>query len=64
MKEYQYVPLAVGGGFFIDNSDYQHRTIINDYAQQGWRYVGFVPSRFTGNGSIKEIDLIFEKDGN
>ena len=26
-----------------------------------WRYAGFIPTRFSGEGGMKEIDLIFEK---
>ncbi|MBQ5799990.1 MAG: DUF4177 domain-containing protein, partial [Oscillospiraceae bacterium] len=27
----------------------------------GWRYVGYIPTNFTGNGGTKELDLIFER---
>lgn len=59
---YEYVPLHTGGGFWIDNAASEHRDIITEYAQQGWRYVGFVPTKFSSEGGIKEIDLIFEKE--
>jgi hypothetical protein len=42
--------------------DNAHRAIIDRYAAEGWRYVGFVPSRFSGEGGMKEVDLIFEKE--
>ena len=58
---YEYVSLHTGGGFWIDNSSCEHRRIIDKYAAKGWRYVGFVPARFSGEGGMKEIDLIFEK---
>lgn len=62
MYRYEYVPLNVGGGFWIGNENYAHRGIIDQRAAQGWRYVGYVPSRFTGEGGTKEIDLIFERE--
>lgn len=31
-------------------------------AAKGWRFAGFVPSKFTSNGGIKEIDLVFERE--
>ncbi len=62
MYRYEYVPLYSGGGFWIGNQDYAHREIIDRYAAQGWRYAGYVPSKFTGNGGTKEIDLIFERE--
>ena len=39
----------------------EHREIIARYAANGWRYIGFVPTQFSGEGGIKEIDLVFEK---
>ncbi len=62
MYRYEYVPLNVGGGFWIGNQDYVHRQIIDQRAAQGWRYVGYVPSAFTGQGGTKEIDLVFERE--
>lgn len=38
------------------------RDVINRYANEGWRYVGFVPVLQRGNGYIEEIELIFEKE--
>ena len=38
------------------------RDIIDKYANDGWRYVGFVPVLQRGNGYIEEIELIFEKE--
>ena len=61
MYEYDYVTLYVGGGFWLNNADCQHRTIIGERAAQGWRYVGYIPTRFSGEGGSQEIDLIFER---
>ena len=58
---YAYEPLHTGGGFWIDNASGAHREIIARYAKAGWRYVGFVPTRFSGQGGMKEIELVFEK---
>ena len=38
------------------------RDVIDKYANDGWRYVGFVPVLQRGNGYIEEIELIFEKE--
>lgn len=62
MYRYEYVALHTGGGLFFDNSELGHREIIDQYAADGWRFVGFVPTQFTGNGGSREIDLIFEKE--
>ena len=62
MYEYAYETVYTGGGFFVDNSSQEHRKIIASYVAKGWRFVGFVPSKFTSNGGIKEIDLVFERE--
>ena len=62
MYQYEYVNLYVGGGFWIGNDSCEHRSVIDEYAQKGWRYVGYIPTRFTGEGGTKEIDLIFERE--
>lgn len=62
MYEYAYETIYTGGGFFMDNSSQEHRKIIASCAAKGWRFAGFVPSKFTSNGGIKEIDLVFERE--
>lgn len=39
-----------------------HRDIIQHYANRGYSYKGFVPTKIEGYGNITEIDLIFERD--
>ncbi len=58
MYQYEYETLYVGGGFWMNNADCQHREIIDRRAAQGWRYVGYIPTRFSGEGGSKEIDLL------
>lgn len=60
MKEYTYVDVPIGKFFFSTSED--HRTIINEHAAQGWRYVGFLPTDIDGHGRITAMDLIFERD--
>ena len=61
MYEYQYIVVETGGGFFFDNNSAGHRAVIDDEAQKGWRYVGYVPLEFTSHGGIRSMDLIFER---
>lgn len=61
MYEYLYVTLETGGGFWINNSEGLHRKVIDQKAEEGWRYVGYVPLTFTTNGGVKSMDLIFER---
>ena len=59
MYEYKYVHVENGGGFLSGSRE--HREVIDRYAAQGWRYVGFFPVAFTGLGGISNVDLIFER---
>lgn len=61
MYQYKYVTFYTGGGFWMDNTDCGHRQIIDEHAAEGWRYVGYIPSKFSSEGGHKEIDLIFER---
>ena len=61
MYQYEYVSLYATGGFWIYQRENAHREIIDRYAAQGWRYAGYLPIKFSGDGGLKEIDLVFEK---
>ena len=60
MKKYEYVSLHVGK--FIGAQSQEHRQIIDDYANKGYRYVGFIPTVMSDYGKFKDIDLVFETD--
>lgn len=62
MYIYSYETLYTGGGMWMNNSTSEHRDIIDRRAKEGWRYVGYVPTMFTGEGGTKQIDLIFEQE--
>ena len=40
----------------------EHRELIDQHAAEGWRYVGFFPTAFTGHGGISIVDLVFERE--
>lgn len=72
--EYIYVPVQFKGAFVrkMMINDQQiighrrqaiaHRLIIDEYAQQGYRYAGYIPTKLNGYGGVMAFDLIFEKD--
>lgn len=60
MKRYTYVPLHINK--FVGAKSEEHREIIDRYAEQGYRYVGYLPTNLTDYGKIKDLDLIFERD--
>ena len=53
-----------GWGAFGGNSYgiQEYRSIIDARARDGWRYVGYLPTRQRGTGHVQELDLIFEKE--
>ena len=65
MYEYFHVKVAANasilGGFSLDP---EYRNIIDRAAEEGWRYVGFLPVSQSVNGAILEYDLIFEQEEN
>ena len=66
MFKYEYEKVGyklVGWGVVLGNaySIEKYRKIIEERAKNGWRYVGFIPTKQRGTGHIQEMDLIFEK---
>lgn len=57
MYTYRYEK-STGGTLFF-NAD--HREIIDRCAKEGLRFVVAIPTYQTGEGKVKEFDLIFEK---
>ena len=63
MYEYKYVSVDPGADLFFGGSGAGHRQVIDQHAARGWRYVGGIPTGFTGHGVITSLDLIFERPG-
>ena len=66
MYKYEYEKISCdfsGIGLFNGNiyriEDYKQ--IIEERANNGWRYVGYIPTKQRGTGHIQELELIFEK---
>lgn len=60
MYEYKYVTIFPDG--LMTTKYHEYREAIDEGAAQGWRYVGYMPTRFSGHGVMTEIDLIFERE--
>ena len=60
MYKYEYKKVDFKNGFAKTLLD-EHRVIIDSYAQRGWRFVGAIPTATIGYGSLKQVDLVFEK---
>ena len=60
VKRYEYVRVHMGG--FFDAESEEHRKVIDEYAANGYRYVGYIPVYIDMNGKLKDLDLIFEAE--
>lgn len=62
--EYEKVRCDLNGLGLLNGTVYNiddYKTIIEKRASNGWRYVGFIPTKQRGTGHIQELELIFEK---
>lgn len=63
--EYETVSFDLGGWGFGAGNVYtieNYRSMIARRAADGWRYVGYIPTKQRGAGHTQELDLIFEKE--
>ncbi len=63
MYEYKFERVASEPGFTKRNFN-KHRKLIEEYGQKGYKFSGYVPTEIIGQGTIIEIDLVFEKEIN
>ena len=54
---YEYVEAKAEGVVF---SSANHRELINEYVERGFRFVTAIPTSFSGYGMSKIFDLVFE----
>ena len=59
MYTYEYECVSVEGFFHLEAKGYKE--MIARRAEDGWRYIGFLPVGWT-SGVLSEMDLIFEKE--
>lgn len=67
MYRYEYVTLSAQDGKIEAKlkgllSLDAYRDVIDARAAEGWRYVGYIPTRESIRGYTKSVDLIFEKE--
>lgn len=62
MKRYEYVDVKLDNFAPGSAKCTAHREIINEYAANGWRYVGYIPTHLGASGKTVRMDLIFEKE--
>lgn len=59
MYTYEYEHIWMTGVMKVMSKE--HKEVIDRRAEDGWRYVGFIPA-VQSNGILLEMDLIFEKE--
>lgn len=57
MYRYEYIEAQAEGLIFCNAN---HREIIDEYAERGFRFITAIPTSFTGHGNPKTFDLVFE----
>lgn len=60
MYEYEYTTVEAEG--LMGVKFLEHRELIDRRAKDGWRYVGYVPTKIVGYGALVKIDLVFERE--
>ena len=58
---YEYASISMPGPLSLGILE-EHKSIINQYAENGWRYNGYIPTSKNSHGKTLMIDLIFEKE--
>jgi hypothetical protein len=64
MIEYKFVEVTGKG---VINTNYESedgrsaQEVIEDYARSSYRFVGILPKKYVGYGTLKSYDLVFEK---
>lgn len=59
MKKYEFVTIKAHNNPVKDAIVSEHRNVIAEYAEKGYGFVGWVPTRFGASGKMLEMDLVF-----
>lgn len=62
MKKYEFVSVKLQNNYVANAVSEEHRKIISEYAEKGYKYAGYVPLKQGPSGKIVEMDLIFETE--
>ncbi len=60
MEKYEYKAVTVGWNMWTGKAKADYLNIINEYGEQGWRFIQIVPHNYLPKGK-RGIELIFEK---
>lgn len=60
--KYEYVTVTLKNNPVKDATLSGYRNIIDEHAEKGYRYAGFLPTRYGPSGKVIELDLIFEAE--
>ena len=57
MKKYEYLEIDYTAKGVVFLCTDKHKEVINSYAENGYRYVGFIPTEIDAKGCMRKIDL-------
>ncbi len=60
MKKYEFVQIKLQNNYVANAVMSEHRQIIEEWTDKGYRYVGFIPTKQGPSGKIMEAESIFE----
>ena len=56
MKKYEYLEIDYTAKGVVFLCTDKHKEVINSYAENGYRYVGFIPTEIDAKGCMRKID--------
>ena len=62
MKKYEFIGLKTDNNPVTNAFLSEHRRIISAKAEEGYCYIGFIPTKQGASGKTVELDLIFETE--
>lgn len=61
MKQYEFVSVTPKSKGVVIGEMTEHREVIAEYAEKGYRFVAAIPTETNANGYPRKFDLVFEK---
>lgn len=55
MKKYEYLEIDYTAKGVVFLCTDKHKEVINSYAENGYRYVGFIPTEIDAKGCMRKI---------
>ena len=60
MKKYEYLEIDYTAKGVVFLCTDKHKEVINSYAENGYRYVGFIPTEIDAKGCMRKIATVYK----